>query len=249
MSEDNQADLFDDQPATEEVSKEAPTEKEEAPAKAAEESTKEDQTGEETTEESTEPPSEDNKDEKAESSSKMIPEHRFKAAVNAVNEKLEAANRELATLKATPAPDPEKDPEGHRFHMRMETSKEVMRATVSDYDETMQHYKIMADANPYINQAVAAHPSPAKYAYDLAKKDKELKELASLKDSDEWKEFQEYKKGKAAQEALSKKEEAVSEKITKSLTAKVPNLNKATSVATSKTVSKSDDEELFAGAL
>ena len=183
-------------------------------------------------------------------SGKMIPEHRFKAALKDVNDKLDAANAELAKAKAKPPPNPEEDPEGYNFHLRMETSKDVMRATTDDYDAVIAHYGEMVKTNPYLNEAVAAHPSPAKHAYDIAKKDMEIRELQELKSSDEFKEFQEFKKQKAKQakedEAKAKQEQKEQEKE-KSKAPDVPNLNRATDVGQGKQEEVDDTEELFAG--
>lgn len=188
------------------------------------------------------------KDDTGSSSEKMIPESRFKAALKDVTEKLDAANKELSTLKATPIPDKEKDPEGYDLHIRMETSKAVMRETVSDYDAVITHYKKMADANPYLNSVVAAHPAPAKCAYDIAKKALEIDEVLAAKGSDEWKEFQEFKKAKtASSDVQNKEDDKVSKQVTEGLSQKVPNLNRATNVT--KSNHKIEDDELFAGAL
>ena len=184
-------------------------------------------------------------------SDKMIPEHRFKAAIKDVNDKFEAAQQEIAQLKAKPIPDQSEDPEGYNFHIRMETSKEVMRETAKDYDEVITHYQTMAKESPYINEAVAAHPSPAKHAYDIAKKDIEIRKLQEQAGSDDWKEFQEFKKAKAK---MAKENVAdtlvnnVAQPKTK-LTNKVPNLNRATDVSNVKAQKTNEDEELFEGAL
>lgn len=202
------------------------------------------QTGEE--DNASAPPA-DAKEGDEESAEKMIPESRFKAAIKDVTAKLDQANQKLASLEAVPVPDKEKDPQGFDLHVRMETSKALMREIMPDYDDVIRHYKELADSNPYLNQAVAAHPAPAKHAYDIAKKDMEIRELSNLKNSDEWKEFQAFKKSKAAQ-AAPKEAEKTGQKAPASPASKVPNLNRATSVARSNQRVEQDDE-LFAGAL
>jgi len=198
---------------------------------------------------SSEPPADGQQDKDASSAEKMIPESRFKAALKDVSDKLDAALRENANLKAIPTPDKETDPEGYDLHLRMEASKQVMRELVPDYDEVIRHYKEMADQNPFLNDHVAKHQLPAKFAYDIAKKDLALKEVEQLRNSDDWKEFQEFKKQKAVQvqdSAAANSKTAIAAKIADSLT-KVPNLNKATDV--SRSVSRNEDDDLFVGKL
>lgn len=187
------------------------------------------------------------KGEEVTTSTKMIPEHRFKAAMNAVTEELKIANQKLAKYEAAPVPDKDEDPEGFNLHIRMEASKIIMRELMSDYDEVLTHYKSMAEANPYLNQAVAAHPAPAKYAYDLAKESMKVAEARNLVNSEEWKEFQEFKKSKAAK-GVDLAGAKVSKQVTESLTAKVPNLNRVTNTQPVKIV-HSDEDDLFKGAL
>lgn len=170
---------------------------------------------------------------------KMIPESRLKAAVTSVQAKLEEANRELEGYRAKNVPDKDTDPEGYNLHIRMEASKAVMREMKPDYDEKIAHYQEMAKLNPLLNQAVADHPIPAKLAYDIAAKDMELKELAALKESPEYKEFQEFKKQKA--KAPTDAQDKVSKQVTNGL-GKVPNLNRATDTSVKKS-SKKDQEE------
>lgn len=245
--QDDQHDPFEDETTNQEAEGSTNEEQQaETPDANAEGEKEEGEAGEES---ASGTPPEDKKDGEDKSDSKMIPEHRFKAAIKDVQDKLEAANKKLADYEASPVPDKEKDPEGYDLYSRMETSKAIMRDLVPDYDEVMSHYKEMAEANPYLNDAVAKHPAPAKYAYDVVKKNLEIKELSALKQSDEWKEFQEYKKNKDA-----KKQEAetitakTSKQVTETLTTKVPNLNRATNVSKGSAQVQQDDE-LFAGAL
>lgn len=238
---DTDDNLFDDVIPTEETTQEV------TEVAKTDQSTEVDEskTGEkETTAES---PSEGEEGAKGKEDGKMIPEHRFKAALKDVQDKLDAATQKIQTLEATSAPDKETDPEGYAFHVKMEASKAVMREFTDDYDEVILHYKTMADANPFLNEKVAAAPLPAKFAYDLAKNDMEIRDLKALKNSDEWKEFQEFKKTKSASKQ-STEAGKLGKQISDTLTSKVPNLNKATNVPAGKAI-RQDDDELFAGAL
>lgn len=189
---------------------------------------------------------------------KFIPEHRFKAALKKVTDELEAKNAKLAEYeKPEPIPVPDKatDPEGHALHTRMEASKLVMMDLRPDYQEKINHFAVMAESNPLLNQAVSEHPIPAKLAYDIAAKDLEIKEALALKNSDEWKEFQEYKKNKAAGAATKTPEDTkLGKTIVNGLTPRtVPNLNRSTNASPNRNVRKvsngDNDDDLFAGAL
>jgi len=180
---------------------------------------------------------------------KMIPEHRFKAALKEITDKLDAATSELQKYTAIPVPDKDTDPEGHNLHVRMKASSDVMREMRPDYQDVINHYAKMAESNPLLNQAVAADPLPAKLAYDIAKKDMELKELASLRDSDDWKKFQEWKKTQTLATPTTQQAN-LNETVTRGLKA-VPNLNRSTNASPNRNVRKGDsaDDELFRGAL
>lgn len=146
-------------------------------------------------------------------SDKMIPEHRFKAALKNVTDELDAAKAELAKMKAQPAPDRNSDPDGYDLHQRVETSKAIMAETHTDYNDVIRHYQEMEKSNPLLAQVVAAHPIPAKHAYDIAKKDMEIRELSSLKQSSDWAEFQEFQKQKKAKAAEDAKAATEAEKL------------------------------------
>lgn len=176
---------------------------------------------------------------------KLIPEHRFKAALKDVTDKYEKAKQELEQLKATPAPNRDEDPEGYELHVRIETSKAVMRSTHDDYDEKIAHYNEMTKVNPLLNQVVAAHPVPAQHAYNLAKEDMQIQSLKKLTSSDEWKEFQEFKKQKG-QTAVQKSSTTAT---VKKVTPTVPNLNRATSISGGRASNDTSDDDLFKGAL
>ena len=252
---DHTQDVFDDTEG-EQTETEAETQETEQEAETeAENQEQETETGEKETSEET--PSEENKEEGEAQDDETVPMHRFKAALKDANSKLDAANQEIAQLKAKPAPDPEEDPEGYQFHLRMETSKAVMRESKDDYDETIAHYQEMAKANPQLNAAVAAHPAPAKYAYELAKEDMKVREARELQGSEEWKEFQEFKAMKA-KKAKEGETQAVADNLAgdgeqkkvKQEAPKVPNLNRQTDVSNKQpVVQQEEDDGLFEGAL
>lgn len=253
---EQQDDLFDDEPSSqgegESKTFDEPAKPDPADGKSADDEAR--QAGEEGqagVKEGSEPPSEQQEGNKAAKAEKMIPESRFKAALKDASDKLEAAKRELDTFKAQPVPDKDRDPEGYDLHIRMEASKAAMRATHTDYQDVIEHYKEMADANPYLNEAVAKHPVPAQYAYQIAKEDMRIKKLSDLETSDEWKQFQAWKTQQEAAGDNSAQKSSSNNKVGKQLAdggVKVPNLNRATSVSRSAQRSEEDDE-LFAGAL
>lgn len=203
------------------------------------------QTAGDTTTTGTPPDGKDGKDDSG--NEKMIPESRFKAALKDVTDKYTATQAELNRMKAVPEPDKIKDPEGYNLHVRIETSKSLMREMKPDYDDVIGHYKKMADVNPDLNVAVAKAAIPAKFAYDLAKKDMELSDLAKMKDSDEYKEFLTARKAKADAAGKTDADAKAGKQVAAGL-GKVPNLNRATNVSRG-TQQSEDSDELFSGAL
>lgn len=185
---------------------------------------------------------------------KMIPEHRFKAALKKVTDERDAAAGKLKEYE-TPkiqTPDKDTDPEGHDLHVRMEASTQVMREMRDDYQDVINHYATLAEGNPLLNEAVAKHPLPAKLAYDIAKRDLEIKEALETRNSDDWKEFQEFKKNKSkVAEAKTAEESSLNSVVNRGLKA-VPNLNRSTNASPNRNVARasSDDaDDLFKGAL
>lgn len=185
---------------------------------------------------------------------KMIPEHRFKAALKKVTDELEQTNSKLKEYE-TPkveVPDKDIDPEGHDLHIRMEASTQVCREMYPDYQDVINHYATMAEGNDLLNQAVSKHPIPAKLAYDIAKKDLKIKEALATIDSDEWKEFQEYKKSKGEGKTKTAEETTLNTTINRGLKA-VPNLNRTTNASPNRNVRQNSngdhDDDLFKGAL
>lgn len=181
-----------------------------------------------------------------------VPVSRMKAALADINAKWEKDRQELAQLKAQPLPDPKDDPDGFSLQVRIETSKKIVSEFYADYDEKIQHFTELAKINPALNNAVAASHNPAKMAYDIATRDLELKELTTLKDSDEWKEFQAWRKEKA-----SKANEKVAQTVVENLKSNPeqgkkaipPNLTRVSNMVQKKGQRFEEDDELFAGAL
>lgn len=188
---------------------------------------------------------------------KMIPESRMKAALNDVSTKLTKTEEELNQTKAelmkfktVPVPDKDADPEGYAVHQRIEFTKKIMRDVYPDYNEKIAHYQTMAEVNPLLNEAVKAAENPAKYAYDLAKCDMELREISKVVESDDWKKFQEWQKnGGKSQQTQTAPNNDVAKQLGAGGAQKVPNLNRATNANNPKGNSNSDDDELFKGAL
>lgn len=203
------------------------------------EETEEDPKGE-TEESDDEDESTDESEEEEEGASeKMIPESRFKAAIKDVQDKLDAALQENAKYKTTPTPDRDSDPDGYEKHLRLEMSKTLMREFKEDYVEVITHYQEMAKVNPHLNDMVAAHELPAKLAYDLAKRDMEIRELTEARNSNEWKEFQEFKKNKGKATVADDLASPTSKAV------KLPkNLNRATA-AKPRADNQSDEDYLF----
>lgn len=231
--------LFDDTPTANVPEGESPTFSQPQEETPVEPTPEEAEPADDTGEDEVVPPTTGQKDD--EPTEKLIPEHRFKAALKDVTDKYEKAKQELDQLKATPVPSREEDPDGYDLHYRIETSKAVMRATHPDYDDKIAHYNKMVETNPMLNQIVAAHPIPAQHAYNLAKEDLEIQSLKQLSSSDEWKEFQEFKKQKV--------QKPVQTEVQKKVTSSVPNLNRATSVSGGKASNDTSDDDLFVGAL
>lgn len=213
----------------------------------------EEETLEETTENEVDPKEEESKEDQGDKeeeetpasketevdkSEKLIPESRLKAALK---EQEASFNRKLAELvPAKEAPDRDEDPVAYDKHQRLEISRDIMRESHDDFDDKINHFVEMAKVNPALNDIVANHRMPAKMAYDLAKQDLELKELQEMKNSPEYKAFQEFKK------TGGKTETTTAEKLTSRT--KVPNLNRsATAVDPKGRKSSENDDDLFKG--
>mgnify|MGYP001577191626 CR=1 FL=1 len=244
MSDQENHDVFSkEEVATETETKEEVSTDAEQEAKADGEESAGAEKSEQQGEEGTEPPAviEDNK---VSEKDKMIPEHRFKAALKDVADKYERRIAEL-TPKVAP-PDQTTDPKGYERHVRIEVSKTMMTEMHADYDDMIEHFQEMAKVNPMLNQVVGEHAMPAKMAYDLAKRDMENAELAKLKDDPELKEFREWKKTKAAAPDTATQLEVKPKPA--SAASKVPNLNRNNPSASRANVkSSSEDDDLFAG--
>lgn len=249
MTEENLDVFNEEQETSTEESTQVETTEEVPAAETATTEEAEGESSEKQGENTAEPPAAE--DTKSDKSEKMIPEHRFKAALKDVTEKLQEAQQKIAAMEAKPAPDRASDPDGYDRYMRIETSKAIMRDAFPDYDEKIIHFQEMAKVNPVLNDVVANHQAPAKMAYDLAKRDLEIQELSKTKDSDEWKEFQEWK-SKQKKEATSGSADTAAQlkagNKAVEVAAKVPNLNRtATSVSSKEKPSSNEDDDLFKG--
>lgn len=179
---------------------------------------------------------------------KMIPESRLKAAVKDVNDRLIQTQRELAAMKEQPAPDRLKDPDGYDRDYRIKMSRNVVSKVYKDYDVKIAHFQEMAKREPSLNAIVANNDIPAQMAYDLAAKDMELTELEGLRDSPDWKEFQEYKASKAAGKnatlgAVQDTATQLGGKNAADAASKVPNLNR--NAPSLKGAPRQEDSDLF----
>jgi len=184
------------------------------------------------------PTAEDSAVSKAE---KMIPESRFKAALSDVNKTLAETRRELAAMKQQPTPDRTKDPEGYDRNYRINMSRDVVSRVYKDYDEKIAHFQEMAKLEPSLNTIVGNNVSPAQMAYDLAAKDMEIRELSTMKDSDEYKEFLAYKVSKQAASS-----DTATKLGGKTAASKVPNLNRtATNSNPNRKAESSEDDGLW----
>ena len=66
--------------------------------------------------------------------------------------------------------------------MRAEMSREMMRVTHQDYDETEQKFWEMAQENPVLAEQALADRNPAKFTYDAVKKAEKLAEMENVDD-------------------------------------------------------------------
>lgn len=252
MADQENHDVFSDETEetaeTEETSQEE-TEETETDAEEAEDEGAETEETEQQGDDDAETPAA-NEDEGEKPSGKMIPEHRFKAALKDVTDKLTAAETELAERRAKEAPaapDHKTDPEGYERHMRIQSSKEIVSDMFPDYDEKIEHFQAMAKENPHLNVIVGNAKNPAKMAYDLAKEHLEISELREISTSGELKEFRAWKKSQAAAGAKAPKEAEKAKPRALDLASRVPNLNRnAPSLAKAKS-NTSEDDDLFAG--
>jgi len=182
---------------------------------------------------------------------KSIPEHRHKAALKGVTTKLAAKEKELEELRKQyaapppPAPDRETDPDGYDQHMRMETSKAIMSDAFPDYNDKIMHYHTMAEANPALDEMVARNPNPAKFAYDIAKADIEIRELRELKNTPRWKRFEEWEKANPEETVTEEVKPAKKRQI--DLATRVPNLNRTATAINPKQATSDVDDDLWKG--
>lgn len=109
------------------------------------------------------------------------------------------------------------------FNERVNISKMIMMETKQDYAEKVTEFIKMTEESPVLLEQWRNSSNPAKFAYEKATEKLEYDNFKSVKDSDEYKEFLEYKKsGK-----LPVKE--TKEEVRKKAALTLPKLNNATS--------------------
>jgi hypothetical protein len=162
------------------------------------------------------------KDEKQESKSVPL------AALEAERKKRQALEAELEKARSKKTGE-EVEGEGELsvdeklFNERVNISKMIMMETKQDYTEKITEFIKMTEESPALLEQWRNSLNPAKFAYEKATEKLEYDDFKSVKDSDEYKEFLEYRKsGK-----LSVKESK--EEVRKKAALTLPKLNNATS--------------------
>lgn len=102
---------------------------------------------------------------------------------------LEAYVRQQQGGQQAKKPDFWEDPEGalNRYAQGLESqmwkrfsdmSEDMMRSSHADYDETIGHFSEMVKANPALVNQLRQSSNPAKFAYEVAKKDRTAAQLS-----------------------------------------------------------------------
>ncbi len=184
----------------------------------AEESTKEpegleDETGEEAEEESTEEEAEPEADavpptEEETEKEDLVPVGALKGERHkrqATQQKLDEAYKKLAEYEGS-------DLTEDQIKFKEDTdkiitaSREIIKDFKDDYDEMEEIFIDLNDEDPYLGVKMRESKNPAKFVYDTAKKHLKTQEVGKITQSDDWKEFQEWKKsGKAKAESPTTK--------------------------------------------
>ncbi|MGB5275617.1 MAG: hypothetical protein WBP02_00385 [Gammaproteobacteria bacterium] len=113
------------------------------------------------------------------------------AAKQAEKERRQKAERELDQLRAQVAqaqnqnkPDfwdnPEQAIQSVEMKVKAQISEEIAKSQHEDYDSVMDHYEDMIKANPSLYVEAMKTGLPAQHAYNVAKKDLELKEIGDI---------------------------------------------------------------------
>ena len=176
-------DILKDAPTTEEAPKE------ETPPEEAK-----DETGEEAkTEESEEKPEETKEEEKAEPPSAEDKTKEQAGLITALMDergKRQALQKENEDLKAKGEPEKDffEDPEGHMAKLKEELQTDttnrfvdltvdLARKTHEDFNEVMEGWKDVVDANPAILNQVMTSGNPGEESYRIAKQYRDMQEI------------------------------------------------------------------------
>ena len=120
---------------------------------------------------------------------------------------------------------------------RIIASREIIMDFKEDYEEKEQIFMDLNDDDPYLGVKMRNSKNPAKFVYDTAKKHLKTQEVSKVTESDDWKEFQEWKKGGKKSKQVG---ETPQQKRKKSALS-TPNINKAASTKTSSSDYSSED--------
>lgn len=148
-----------------------------------------------------------------------------KKAVLDERRKRQALEAEVAKLKQAKPESKEEEGESDVgtiiLRERINNSRELMIETKADYEEMETVFLDMAKENPSLVSEMNRSHNPAKFAYTKAKEHSDYLEFKATKDSDEYKEFLEYK----AQKKDAPKDKPEDKR--KASAVKVPDLTKA----------------------
>lgn len=148
------------------------------------------------------------------------------AALKSERQKRQAAESELNELrKKLGQAEPESEVSEDIFKDRTETTRALMVEFKPDYEAMEEIFLGLADNDKSLKVKLRNSSNPAKFAYETAKAHVEYEAFKENIKSDEWKEFQEFKKSK------KKPPEDPPEVKRKKTALSLPNINKATSVA------------------
>ena len=157
------------------------------------------------------------------------------AALKSERQKRQAAELERDELKKKIAQSgevaEEPDLDQKLFNERTNLSREIMMEAKPDYQEMEDIFIEIAKKDEALVNAMRRSTNPAKFAYTKAKEHLEYQQFLKDKDSDEYKEFLKAK----AEGKTAKAVEETPEQKRKKLALSVPNLNKATSMASNST--------------
>ncbi len=112
---------------------------------------------------------------------------------------------------------------------RITASREIIVDFKEDYEDMENIFMDLNDDDPYLGVKMRNSKNPAKFVYDTAKKHLKSQEVTKTLDSDEWKEFQEFKNGGKK----SKQVDETPQQKRKKAALSTPNINKAASAKSS----------------